>query len=310
MKHRLLTAFYDTPWAIIPDRLPVIRSVLHRWAAGIKLSEEEIKAAVGDAPAAAAQRRARQAPRGLAVIPVLGIIAQRQAGDISSAGTSADRTKRLFKAAMNDESIDAIVLDIDSPGGTVFGIQELAAEIFEARGTKKVVAHANSLAASAAFWIATAADEFVMTPGGEVGSIGVIAAHEDHSAELEAAGVNVTLITAGTFKGEGNPFEPLSEEALTNLQSRVDERFDAFVNDVAKHRAVSTKTVRNGFGEGRTVGAKQAFSEKMVDRIEAFDDTINRLMTGPRALAPKRRAATARLMIDQAELEGRATLIR
>ena len=308
--NRLLTAFYNSPWAIIPDRLPIVRAVLERWAAGVKLQPDEIQAAVGDAPAAAAARRAQASPRGIGVIPILGIVAQRTAGDISSHGTSTDTVRRQFAAMMNDSSIDAIVLDIDSPGGSVFGVQELAADIFAARGQKKVVAVANSLAASAAYWIGSAADEFVATTGGEVGSIGVVAAHEDHSSELEARGIDVTLISAGKFKVEGNPFGPLDDEARQAIQSSVDEYYSAFVGAVARHRAVSTKEVQAGFGEGRTLSAQKALAENMIDRVETFDATIDRLMTKPRALTPKRRAGTARRQIEIAELEGRATLNR
>ena len=302
--NRLLTAFYNTPWAIIPDRLPAIRAVLERWAAGVKLTDTEIQAAVGGAPQAAVARRDQSSPRGIGIIPILGIVAQRTAGDISTPGTATDRVRMQFAAMKNDDSVDAIVLDIDSPGGSVFGVQELAADIFAARGEKKVVAVANSLAASAAFWIGSAADEFVVTTGGEVGSIGVVAAHEDHSAELEARGIDVTLISAGKFKVEGNPFGPLDEEARQAIQSSVDEYYAAFINAVAKHRGVSTKEVQNGFGEGRTVSAQKAVQENMVDRVETFDATIERLMTRPRALAPKRRAGTVRRQIEIEELRG------
>lgn len=302
--NRLLTAFYNTPWAIIPNRLPVMRAVIERWAAGVKLTDIEIQDAVGGAPQAAVARRERSSPRGIGIIPILGIVAQRTAGSVSTPGTATDTVRRQFAAMKNDSSVDAIVLDIDSPGGSVFGVQELAADIFAARGEKKVVAVANSLAASAAYWIGSAADEFVVTTGGEVGSIGVVAAHEDHSAELEAQGIDVTLISAGKHKVEGNPFGPLDEEARQAIQSHVDEYYSAFVNAVAKHRGVSTKEVQNGFGEGRTVSAQTALQENMVDRVETFDATIERLMTRPRALAPKRRVGTARRQIEIEELRG------
>lgn len=295
--NRLLTAFYNSPWAIIPDRLPIMRAVIERWSTGVKLSAAEIDAAVGDAPKEAAARRAQVAPRGVGVIPILGIVAQRTAGDVSTPGTATDRVRNQFASMMNDSTIDAIVLDIDSPGGSVFGVQELAADIFAARGQKKVVAVANSLAASAAYWIGSAADEFSVTVGGEVGSIGVVAAHEDHSAELAAKGIDVTLISAGKFKVEGNPFGPLDDDARAAIQSSVDDYYSAFVSAVAKHRGVTTADVTAGFGEGRCVGAQKALASNMVDRIETFDAAISRLMTKPRALAPKRRAGTVRRQI-------------
>ena len=81
-----------------------------------------------------------------------------------------------FDRAAADSSIGAIVLNIDSPGGSVYGVEELADKIYKARGTKPVYAVANSLAASAAYWIGSAASQLYVTPSGEVGSIGVLAA--------------------------------------------------------------------------------------------------------------------------------------
>ena len=292
-RFRLLTAFYDTPWAIIPDRLPIIRAVLHRWADGVKLTDEEIRAAVGDAPAAAAARREQPQPKGIGVLPILGVMAQRVAGDASTAGTATDSVRRHFAAMLANNEIGAIVLDIDSPGGSVFGIQELAADIAAARGQKKVVAVANSLAASAAYWVASAAEEIVVTPSGQVGSIGVISAHEDHSAELEQKGVKVTLITAGKYKGEGHPFAPLDEEALAARQAHVNTYYDAFVGAVAKNRGVKPADVRDGFGQGRVVGSAEAKELGMVDRIETLDATIERLLSSTRAQAPRNRSARA-----------------
>ena len=275
---RLLTEFYNTPWAIIPDRMAQIRAVLQRWDSGIKLTKDEIAAAVGDSPRAAALRRAQSSPKGIGVLPILGILAQRRAGDVSTPGTATDTVRRHFAEMASDDSIESIVLDIDSPGGSVFGIQELAADIYAGRERKRIVAVANSLAASAAYWIASAADELVVTPGGAVGSIGVFTAHEDHSGALAQKGIDVTLISAGKYKVEGNPFGPLGDEARAALQETVNDYYNAFVNGVAENRGIGTLSVRNGYGMGRTVGATRALQEGMVDRIEPFDQTLNRLM--------------------------------
>ena len=151
------------------------------------------------------------------------------------------------------------------------------------------MAVANHLAASAAYWIATAADELVVSPSAEVGSIGVFAAHEDMSAALEKEGVKVSLISEGKYKTEANPYEPLSEEARAAVQSRVSEYYDAFVKAVARNRGVKAADVRGGFGEGRTVGARQAVQLGMADRVATLDETIARLQKG----APRGRAASA-----------------
>lgn len=267
----LLTEALNTPWAILPEKLHVIMAVLHRHEAGIKLSAEEIAAVTKPG-------RPASISGGIAVLPLFGTIAARaNLMTEMSGGTSAEKFTNTFRGAMADPNVGAIVIDVDSPGGTVQGVDELAAEIYKARGVKPVVAVANHLAASAAYWIATAAEELYVTPSGEVGSIGVFAAHDDVSKAYEQQGVKTTLISAGKYKTEGNPYEPLSEESRASIQKRVDEYYNMFTAAVARNRGVSVDAVRGGFGEGRVVGAKEAVKLGMVDRIATFDETIARL---------------------------------
>lgn len=301
MRHALLVAeFLSTPWAMLPERLAAVAAVIHRWSDGVKYSADEIRAVVGEAPSVAEQRRERNAaqPGAVAVLPLLGIISNRihQVQDISGpGGTSTEGFARMFRQAVNEPAIGAIVIDVDSPGGSVYGVAELADEIYAARGKKKVVAVANSLAASAAYWIASAAEEFVVTPGGEAGSIGVYTAHEDWSKFLDAKGIKTTLVSAGQFKTEGNPYEPLSDEAVTAIQGRVNEYYDMFVKAVAKYRGVKPGDVRDGYGQARVVGAKEAVALNMADRIETLDETIIRLSNSKRAQSPRRSAASLSL---------------
>jgi len=286
----------NTPWAITGEKLLVIMDLLAFYAAGNKFTTEEVQDRIG-----AAARLTSRASGAVAVLPLYGVIAQR-AGMMTdtSGGTSTEQFTRQFRAAMADTQVGAIVIDVDSPGGTVSGVEELSAEIYGARGEKPIVAVANSLAASAAYWIATAADELVVTPTGEVGSIGVLAAHEDASVRFEQQGVKTTLVSAGKYKGEGNSYEPLSEEARGYLQERVNDYYDLFVRAVARNRGVGVAAVRGGFGEGRVVGAQQAKALNMADRVETLDATIERLQRG------RRSRAQARAEIDRRERRLRA----
>ena len=129
--------------------------------------------------------------------------------------------------------------------------------------------------ASAAYWIGSAASEFYCTPGGEVGSIGVWQAHEDISDALKYEGIDVTLISAGKFKVEGNPYEPLTAEAIAFLQSRVDDYYNAFVTAVAQARGVNGGEVTDGMGQGRVLGASAALTLNMIDGIMTFDQVIS-----------------------------------
>ena len=212
------------------------------------------------------------------MLPLTGVIMHR-ANMFSefSGGTSTEKFTAAFRQLVADPMIKAIVLDVDSPGGTVAGVEELASEIFKAREQKPIYAVANALAASAAYWIASSATELIVTPSGLVGSIGVYAAHQDISEFAKQAGVKVTLVSAGKYKTEGNEFEPLSDEARAALQARVDEYYGMFVKAVARNRGVSPSDVRGGFGEGRVVGAKQAVALGMADRVATLDETLARL---------------------------------
>lgn len=275
---RVVTAALNTPWALMPDKLDALAEVLADRAAGGRLSEDDIRAAVGPGRASGTPSSG-----GVAVLPLYGIVGHRmnQVQDISGpGGTSTEQFGQWFDKAIHDESVTAILLDVDSPGGSVAGVEELARKIFAARGTKPIVAVANSLAASAAYWIATAADELVVTPSGDVGSIGVYSVHSEFSRADDADGVTHTIVRAGKHKAEANSIEPLSDEARAYMQERVDEMYQTFTRAVARHRGVSAADVVAGFGEGRVVSAKQAVALGMADRVATIEETLARLLSG------------------------------
>lgn len=292
---RILAELADMPLAIMETKLRVVMQFLADQSAGVKYSAEEIAARTGaDRPT---DRQVRGAPGGVAVLSLFGIVAQRMnmMDQVSGpGGTSTEQFAAAFRQAVADPNVKAIVLNIDSPGGSVYGVAELASLIREqvAKGDKPVVAQVNSLAASAAYWIASAAGEIVVTPGGEVGSIGVYTVHEDISAAAEQKGVKVTYISAGDFKVEANPFQPLADEARAAIQKRVDEYYSMFVDAVARGRSaalgrsVSRDEVRQGFGRGRVVGAKEAVKEGMADRVATLDETLRRFGASRGAPAP------------------------
>lgn len=284
----ILQAVYETPWAILPDRLQTILAILQERAGGYVPSAAEVRERLqvrhsdGDhpAPEAAASSPQSRSTGAVAVIPVIGIITQRGGMDMETSEPlfSAAKLASAVQALVADENVSAIVLDVDSPGGSVFGVQEATDAIFKARGTKPIVAVANSLAASAAYWIASAADELVVTPSGLVGSIGVIAAHEDLSERLAQLGVKITLITAGQYKAEGHPAMPLDAEAQAEMQRRVDKYYSAFVSGVARNRGTGVDDVRDNYGQGRVFGAKEAVTLGMADRVGTLQETIDGLV--------------------------------
>lgn len=266
----------EHPWAIQPHVLETIASLISARAAGERLTDEEIAARLEAAPRR--ERKPMAAPSNIAVLPLFGVLAHRMGSfEAVSGGTSTEGFAKLFEASVDDPAITAIVLDVDSPGGSVHGVQELADLIFEARGTKPIVAIANGTAGSAAVWVATQADEFVATPSGQVGSIGVVAIHNDLSKRMETEGIRRTFVHSSRFKVEGNEAEPLSDEARAALQTKVDDYDDRFVKAVARGRGVAQRTVRKEFGEGRMLLAPQAAEAGLIDRVETMDALLDRL---------------------------------
>jgi signal peptide peptidase SppA len=278
----LLSEFLTTPWALMPERLQAMAGVLTRWSAGEPPTDEAMFQIQSERVLRDTRKQmaAANAGSGIAVLPLYGVVTQRgnMVDDISGPGsTSTQQFTSALRQVLADDTVGQILIDIDSPGGSVYGVAELASEIVKARAQKPVVAVANSLSASAAYWIGCSASEFFVTPGGEVGSIGVWQAHFDYSKALEEEGVKTTLVSAGKFKVEGNPYVPLDPEAQAFMQSRVDDYYNAFIHAVAVGRGVSVDDVRNGMGEGRVLGADAALAQRMVDGIASFDDVLARM---------------------------------
>lgn len=261
------------PWAIVPEKLEAICAVLEVRANAGHLSPEAIKAAVAD------RRRANLSLGGaVAVIPMSGVIAPRMnVMTEMSGGCSAEQLTEQIRSAVENPQVSAIVLDVDSPGGQVAGIPELAAKIRGWRDQKPIIAVANHLMASAAYWLASAASEVVAAPSAEVGSIGVFTIHTDVSRADAAAGIQRTLIKAGLFKGEDLPFFGLSDAAKQHLQAKVDEYMTMFAGDVAQNRRTTTAKVMAGYGQGQLLLADSALAAGLVDRIATLEEVIDEL---------------------------------
>lgn len=273
----VMRAVLDQPWAILPQKLDAVLAVLSQRAAGRYATAEDIRAALGGE--GVPQARA-SIGGGVAVLPLQGLIVPRASGIEESSGVqSLQRFGAWVDEATANEQVHTLLLDVDSPGGSVALVAETWAKLMAARSAgKRVVAHVNSLAASAGYWIASAADEIVCTPSGEVGAIGVITVRADYSkAEMEGASFHV--LTSGRYKAEGHPLTPFTDEEKAATETRLDEFYSMFTGHVAKGRGVAPSAVRSGFGEGRLLSASAAKAAGMVDKIATFEDTLARLTT-------------------------------
>ncbi|WP_446810291.1 S49 family peptidase [Methylomonas sp. 2BW1-5-20] len=217
-----------------------------------------------------------------AVIPLYGWLHPR--GNLRAAGA-------LLNRYLAFDDVKTIVIEIDSSGGSAYGVQELADAVFRARSKKRVVAIANSVAVAGAYWIGSQAGEFYVTPSGEAGGIGIYQLHTDHSKALKNDGVKMTLVSAGQYKTEGNPFEPLSKEGKRFIKSTVDEVYRRFVAGVARGRGKSVKAVTQGMGQGRVVGADDAVKLGMADGVKSFDQLLGTTSQAQRQTPTSRRVA-------------------
>ena len=261
-------AMAASPWALMPECLV---AVVHPFAV-----PAQVRPVMSRDPASSMGA--------IAVLSLSGVITQHPdwMGDTSLDGFMAD-----FMTAMKDPAVGAILLCIDSPGGSVYGVQEASEMMRSLRERKPVVAFANSLAASAAYWIGCSASQFYCTPGGEVGSIGVWQAHMDISGMLDNAGIQTTVISAGKYKTEGNPYQPLDVDAQAFMQSRVDDYYAAFVDAVASARGVAPDVVRGGMGQGRVLGAADALKQNMIDGVMTLPQVLQDMTRQLSAKSPQ-----------------------
>jgi signal peptide peptidase SppA len=273
---QIAKAVYERPWAIQPAMLAVIEEIVRLRVAGTPLTDEEIDHRVAAASNGPRQGAARA--QGVAVIPMYGVLSQRMdlMSDMSG-GTSVEGLTRSFREALADPDIGAIVFDVDSPGGQVEGITELANEIRASRGAKPIVMVADAAMNSAAYWLGSQADEIVAIPSAQVGSIGVFGEHREQSGADEQAGETYTVISAGEGKATTNPHLPLTDEGRAELQAMADDFYALFVADVAAGRGVKASVITDEW-KAQVFTAKRAKAAGLVDRIDTLDATVRRMV--------------------------------
>lgn len=214
----------------------------------------------------------------IAVIDVIGPIFTRADffSEISGA-SSIDALERRLDDALYDDSIKAIILRIDSPGGEVTGTHEFANYIDEACEIKPIVAYVQGMACSAAYWIASATSHIYADKTATVGSIGVVATWTDDSKARTAAGL--TDYDVVSSQSPNKRLDPAQDAGRAELQKQIDGLADIFIDDVANFRNVSRDKVLSSFGRGGTFLAESAITIGMVDEISSLRDVISELST-------------------------------
>lgn len=312
---RIASLIFNQAQAVLPSTMDLVTQWADR-ALNLNLVQVQVGARAGTGPTPMAyddgedyaqMRAAREAERlaaaratGVQVVPVHGLLVPRGTHmDPCETSTSYEDLRQQISAAMVDPMIEHIVLDVDSPGGSVAGCFELADDIHAWAQQKPITAMVNYGGYSAAYALSAAASNVIVSSSSGVGSIGVIARHVDMSKRNEANGINVTTIYAGAHKNDLSPHEPLSDQSAEFLRQMVNESYDRFVGSVARYRGIDEKAVRGT--EAQVYFGQAGVDAGLADSVEAPQAAVNRIAaevaaartSRSTAAGPTRRASIA-----------------
>jgi signal peptide peptidase SppA len=235
---------------------------------------------------------------GVAIIDITGMITPRLSiFNMLFGGTDVQTIQRELDDALADSSISKIVLNIDSPGGAVTGISDLADQVYKARSIKPIEAHVPGMAASAAYWIASATSRITMADTASVGSIGVVGTVLDNRVWQGMQGITLHEIVSSNAPKK-RP-DPLTPEGRAVLQNNIDSIASVFTAKVAQYRGVSEKTVNADFGQGGIVIGAAAVRAGLADAIGSFET----LLGAPGAIDNTAQAAAAPAQDDSPEAQ-------
>jgi protease-4 len=200
--------------------------------------------------------------------PAIGVL------EVEGGIMDAEMYLERIKSFNENDSIKAVVVRINSPGGVVAPSQEVYAELLKLKKKKPVIASMSSLGASGAYYIACASDRIYAMPGTMTGSIGVLMEFIDVSSGLAKLGIKAGSITTGKMKDAGSPFKPMSEEERMYFESVVNDVQDQFVEVVSKARKIPAAKVR-GYADGRIYTGNQALKLGLIDKIGGYEDALS-----------------------------------
>jgi protease-4 len=189
-----------------------------------------------------------------------------------------EKTLKLFKTIAESNRVKALIMHVDSPGGTTVGAEALFEAVRKVAEKKPVVAVMNSVAASGGYATAVAADHVIARGNTITGSIGVIFQWPDVSQLMNSLGVKVEELKSGELKAEPSPFKPASDRVKAVAMQMIRDSFDWFVALVAERRRLPIERVRL-LADGRVYTGRQALQEKLIDGVGGEDAAINWLAT-------------------------------
>lgn len=215
----------------------------------------------------------------IAVIPLDGVLVTGSTGSIWESSVSSRETVSYIEQARDDSSVKAIVLDINSPGGSPVASEEISKAIESVNHTKPVIAVISDIGASGAFWVAVSADKIYVSPMSIVGSIGVTSAGLSFEDFIKNYNITYRRLTSGKFKDMGTPYRNMSTEETKMFQQLLDEVHQDFIAHVAKSRNLSIEYVKP-YAEGQIFLGSQAVKLKFADKLGYYTDVISDLKKG------------------------------
>jgi signal peptide peptidase SppA len=260
----------SAPWLITAEWLEMIRTIAQR--------ENEYHSVLMRGGEPLQYTRTVTYRDGVAIIPIEGAIFPKAnlMTEISGA-TSVEVLAKDISAAVDNPEVNGIVLLVDSPGGHVTGISELASHIRAYAKQKRIIAYVGGMAASAAYWLSSAVKkgDIVVDKTAQLGSIGVVATYVDSRKMKEGLGVVEHEIVSSQSPNK-RP-DPATEDGRSQIQQNVDDLADVFVRDVARNRGVSIDTVLNRFGGGGILTGAKAVEAGLADRLGSLESVISEL---------------------------------
>jgi signal peptide peptidase SppA len=241
-------------------------------------------------------------PDGIAVITISGTLVKKASWMDAESGLQSYETIRTMLAdARDDPGIRGVLLDVDSPGGEVGGLFDLADEVYAVREQKPCYAIANDEAFSAAYALASSAQRLFVTRTGGVGSIGVIAVHMDQSGWDEKVGRKYTAVFAGARKNDFSTHQPLSDDARANLQGEVDRLYEMFVASIARNRGLAPALIRKT--DAGLFWGEKAISAGLADQVGSFDGALAAVTQAAKGFRQSRATASAGAQIGEEKEE-------
>lgn len=280
---RILSRIKSEPWAITREVMDTIMEIAQRE----NMSPEAVAQKLGRPLENTYDVEFRD---GVAILPVQGpLFRYANLFTMLSGATSYDLLARDFAKAVDDPNVSSILLNIDSPGGEANGVSEFADQIAAARGKKPIVAYVGGMGASAAYWLASAADEIVASDTAILGSIGTVMSVKDTRERDEKSGVKTYEVVSSQSPYKRT--DPASDAGRQKMQDLVDSLSEVFVAKVAAYRGTTTDDVLENYGKGGVFVGQAAVNAGLADSVGSYEGVIASLKSrafggrGPMAAA-------------------------